>query len=1006
MRVSFAVFLCLAAAAVRSEASETQVPLKCEAGAIRSSLAIPKWGNSLRLEAPATSAWLRISESGQDVAVSTGGGVSRLELQVPPRYGVTWLEVGPELSVSIARVLPGDAVGEISIALDCDGSSKGAWEHRFAGVAATHVVRSTEPEIGVHRDAIAGAAAEAPDDFSRAWALHVEAQLLLLNERSADSIPAFERAEQAWIAAGDPARASAARVARAEDMQRAGQYEAVLGLAAANAPGADPYFAARLDATSCLALRSLARTAESLACFERVIARFDTLGEGLERASALQDHALLLADLDRLDDSEALARDTLQRLERYDEVPGPGVPTVRGRTHWLLADLALRRGDVAAALRECDAALDAFTIAQHTRWQGNTLLRIAEVYAALGATGDAIAAAEQAQSLFSPRDAPTRVAAAALVRARLQLAQRDYPAAQALAAEAAEVFAARQSATELEAARLVQATARLRGGELIDEQSLPPAGAANALARVLLLVESDLATGALDSAASRLGSLHADALAPPQRLEVDRLRARWHDLRGEHAAADALRWSAATTLVATAQRSGSAVVRDLLLGRLDPIRRDAYAALLLRRDSEAHVAARALQWALIEESSGPIRGKSVAKAARYDSLLARELLPYGSSSVDRVAGEARAASLRSLLSYLVRAGASSGRAIDSTPEHDVRPALAPGDLVVGLVDGGERMAVILADARSTRLVAIGDRVAFRQTLARFSRAALDQATPLAALDADAGRIGSAVFNKGEVPSRIFVLGDGGLDALPWGLVQGPDGKPLVETTNIVLVTRAGTGGASARPGAMDVLVANAAPDELPQLASAPSEARLVGTLLRNSGVSIAPSSTGDRTGILGALSREHGWVHVVAHGVTEPRRLGRSGIWTTPEGKDAGAAFLSWLDPMARGVAADLVVLNACALARGDATGDRSALNFAAAVSRAGARDVVAAMWPISDTASAIWIPAFYGALLEGSPDAAEATRAAQRALRETRRFRHPAHWAGLVHLGELPISS
>ena len=143
------------------------------------------------------------------------------------------------------------------------------------------------------------------------------------------------------------------------------------------------------------------------------------------------------------------ARDTLQRLERYDEVPGPGVPTVRGRTHWLLADLALRRGDVAAALRECDAALDAFTIAQHTRWQGNTLLRIAEVYAALGATGDAIAAAEQAQSLFSPRDAPTRVAAAALVRARLQLAQRDYPAAQALAAEAAEVFAAREAVLDL-----------------------------------------------------------------------------------------------------------------------------------------------------------------------------------------------------------------------------------------------------------------------------------------------------------------------------------------------------------------------------------------------------------------------------------------------------------------------------------------------------------------------------------------------------------------------------
>ena len=89
------------------------------------------------------------------------------------------------------------------------------------------------------------------------------------------------------------------------------------------------------------------------------------------------------------------------------------------------------------------------------------------------------------------------------------------------------------------------------------------------------------------------------------------------------------------------------------------------------------------------------------------------------------------------------------------------------------------MAVILADARSTRLVAIGDRVAFRQTLARFSRAALDQATPLAALDADAGRIGSAVFNKGEVPSRIFVLGDGGLSAQAWNVHFDRYGAPQV-----------------------------------------------------------------------------------------------------------------------------------------------------------------------------------------------------------------------------------
>lgn len=1005
VRTALALCLCFGCGSAHATAWDASARLSCVDGSDRAVVATPSAGRSVRVVAAAASAWLRVGEHGQDVIVTVDAGVQRLDLQVPPRYGVTWLEVDSEIAVAIARTLPGDAAGEISIELECVSTPRVEWEHRFAGIATAHAVRSTEAELAVHRGAIADAAADAPDALSVAWVRHVEAQLLLLNERSADSIPAFERAEQAWLAAGDPARASAARAARAEDLQRAGQYEAVLGLAAASVSGAEPYFAARLDATSCLALRSLARTSDSLACFERVIARFDALGEGLERASALQDQALLLADLDRLDESEALARDTLQRLERYDKVPGPGVPTVRGRTHWLLADLALRRGDVAAALRECDDALEAFTVAQHTRWQGNTLLRIAEVYAALGATGDAIAAAEQAQSLFSPRDAPTRVAAAALVRARLQLAQRDYPAAQALAAEAAEVFAARQSATELEAARLVQATARLRGGELIDAESLPPAGPANALARVLLLMESDLATGALESAELRLATVQVDALPPPQRLEVDRLRARWHDLRGEHAAADALRWSAASTLVATAMRSESAVIRDLLLGRLDPIRRDAYAALLVRHGPVEDASARVLQWALIEESAAPMRGSRAARAAGFDALLARELLPYGNVSVDRVAGEARARSLRSLLGYLAESGASATKPGATGPAIATHPALGHGDAIVGLVDGGERMAVVLADARETRLIPIADRVAFRAMLDRFARSAVDQATPLAALDADAVRIGSAIFAAHDAPSRIFVLADGGLDAVPWSLVRRPGGEPLVETTNIVLVTRAGSPGAISRPAAIDVLVAEAAPKELPQLASAPVEARLVGDMLRGSGVSLSPDSIGDRNRILGALSREHGWVHVVAHGVTEPRRLGRSGIWTTPSANGVDDAFLSWLDPMSRGVGADLVVLNACALARGDATSDRAALSFAAAVSRAGARDVVAAMWPISDSASGIWIPAFYGALLEGAPDAADATRAAQRALRDTRRFRHPAHWAGLVHLGALPLS-
>ena len=95
------------------------------------------------------------------------------------------------------------------------------------------------------------------------------------------------------------------------------------------------------------------------------------------------------------------------------------------------------------------------------------------------------------------------------------------------------------------------------------------------------------------------------------------------------------------------------------------------------------------------------------------------------------------------------------------------------------------------------------------------------------------------------------------------------------------------------------------------------------------------------------------------------------------------------------GVRADLVVLDACQL--GDSGSAVSGnLSFADAVSRAGAKDVVAALW----------VPAFYRALV-GDPrhDPAEALRSAQLRLRETRAFTHPFFWAGMQTIERLPLA-
>jgi len=165
-------------------------------------------------------------------------------------------------------------------------------------------------------------------------------------------------------------------------------------------------------------------------------------------------------------------------------------------------------------------------------------------------------------------------------------------------------------------------------------------------------------------------------------------------------------------------------------------------------------------------------------------------------------------------------------------------------------------------------------------------------------------------------------------------------------------------------------------------------------------VTVDEASSASRESVLALLDRPASWVHVAAHGSAEPNRLGYAGMWLDPPAEGRDPEFLSWLEVLDRGVRSDLVVLNACSLAdTGDAS--RNNLSFASAIAQAGAHQVVAALWPLSDSAAATWVPAFYAALMaDPRHDAAGAIVAAQRALRGSRLFRHPFYWAGFVLVG------
>lgn len=146
-----------------------------------------------------------------------------------------------------------------------------------------------------------------------------------------------------------------------------------------------------------------------------------------------------------------------------------------------------------------------------------------------------------------------------------------------------------------------------------------------------------------------------------------------------------------------------------------------------------------------------------------------------------------------------------------------------------------------------------------------------------------------------------------------------------------------------------------------------------------------------------ALAELHaGVLHVGAHVQADPHNAWQSAI-LLDDGLDGElrAATVS-----AAAVSTPLVVLASCNSGAGRVLAGESVQGLGHAFLVAGARTVVATLWPVDDDQAALFMSRFYGHLADG--DAVGAAVAATRAeLRADPRTTHPFAWAGYVVLGD-----
>jgi hypothetical protein len=229
--------------------------------------------------------------------------------------------------------------------------------------------------------------------------------------------------------------------------------------------------------------------------------------------------------------------------------------------------------------------------------------------------------------------------------------------------------------------------------------------------------------------------------------------------------------------------------------------------------------------------------------------------------------------------------------------------------------------------------------------------------------------------------RWIVVPDGVLHAVPFAALRGPDGRFLGERVALSIVPSASVWLDLQRdppPPQSFLGLADPRVEGLPELPDARREIVQVCRLLRNRGVACEAAMGADATeSWLKERAGGRGIVHVAAHGEFPPAEavdLHELRLAPTPGDDGRVHAYeLRLLDLHA----AALAVLSVCDSGTYRFGPGDELHGMVAALLLAGARDVVATLWPIDDAFGSRFVARFYGYLLQhGAAEALRRTRA------------------------------
>lgn len=155
-----------------------------------------------------------------------------------------------------------------------------------------------------------------------------------------------------------------------------------------------------------------------------------------------------------------------------------------------------------------------------------------------------------------------------------------------------------------------------------------------------------------------------------------------------------------------------------------------------------------------------------------------------------------------------------------------------------------------------------------------------------------------------------------------------------------------------------------------------------------------------------SIGKDARWIHFACHGLLDERSpLDSALALTIPDQPAAGqdnGLLQAWEILEQMHLDADLVTLSACDTALGGDGGGEGLIGLTRAFQFAGARSVLASLWSVADVSTGDLMRRFYGYLFQGRTKD-EALRAAQLDLLHLSgdRLSHPYHWAAFQLVGD-----